>query len=83
MSNPFNMGHLIEGVVEQDPLTDQFTIRTPEGTFFDTQKALGDLKGQAVRLTLVSFDTLQKLAEMVEMSGGGQVIGVGLVGKGK
>jgi len=80
MSNPFNMGHLVEGVVEQDPITDQFTIRTPEGTTFDVQKALGELKGQAVRFTLVSFETLQRLAEMVEKGGGGQVLGVGSLG---
>lgn len=83
MSNPFSLGHLVEGVVEQDPITDQFTIRTPEGTSFDVQAALGELKGQAVRFTLVSFETLQKLAELVETSGGGQVVGVGLVGNRK
>jgi hypothetical protein len=83
MSNPFSLGHLVEGVVEQDPITDQFTIRTPEGISFDVQAALGELKGQAVRFTLVSFETLQKLAELVETSGGGQVVGVGLVGNRK
>jgi hypothetical protein len=73
-------GHLIEGVVEQDPLTDRYVIREeqPDGTVkvFDVQAALGELAGQDVRLTLASLGQLQELAEQVEKQGGGQVFGV-------
>lgn len=85
MNTPFNMGHLIEGVVEQDPMTDRFVIRTDkdgEPVTFDPQQALEGLKGQAVRFTLVSFENLQKLASMVEGAGGGQVAGLGTLGDG-
>ena len=85
MSNPFNMGHLVEGVVEQDPMTDRYVIRTEkEGkpSTFDPQQALEGLKGQAVRFTLVSFEDLQRLAAMVEGAGGGQVAGIGTLGDG-
>jgi hypothetical protein len=85
MSNPFNMGHLIEGVIEQDPMTDRYVIRTEKDgkpVTFDPQEALEALNGQAVRFTLVSFENLQKLAALVEDAGGGQVQGVGTLGDG-
>lgn len=80
MSNRMDMGHLIEGVVEQDPMTDRFVIRTEDAkgkpVTFDLQEALAKYKGQEVRLTLASFENLQKLAALVEKQGGGQVFGV-------
>lgn len=77
MSNPLNMGHLVEGVVEQDPMTDRYVIRTDKGSF-DPQEVLAGLKGKTVRMTLVDFDTLQKLAEMVEANGESVVPVLGL-----
>lgn len=80
-ANPFNMGHLIEGVVEQDPVTDKYFIRTegaqgrPER--FDVEEALAAHKGKHVRFTLVSFEDLAKLAKLVESGGvGAQVTGL-------
>jgi hypothetical protein len=76
MTNPFSMGHLIEGTVEQDPKTGQCFIRTEGKGAFDVQAALLALKGKDVRFTLVSFENLQRLAELVENQGSGQVMGV-------
>ena len=75
------MGHLVEGVVEQDPMTDRYTIRTEQGSF-DIQETLAKYKGKPVRLTLVDFETLRKLAEMVEQAGGSPVEGLGKLGGG-
>jgi len=67
---PLNLGHLIEGVVECDPMTGVCHIRMePEGgkvKLFDVQAALRTLEGKEVRLTLVTFDDLDILAKMVE-----------------
>lgn len=80
MPNMMDMGHLIEGVVEQDPMTDRYVIRTEDAkgkpVTFDLQTALAKYKGQEVRLTLASFENLQKLAALVEEQGTGQVFGV-------
>lgn len=77
---PIQLGHLIEGVVEQDPLTDRYTIHTvdPHGRPFtvDVQDLLSKFVGQEVRLTLASFEDLSRLARLVEERGGGQVFGV-------
>lgn len=87
MNNPFNLGHLKTGKVEQDPLTDRYNIRVmgDDGKVevFDVQEALKALDGQEVRLTLASLDDLAKLAKMVEEQGGGEVMGVGTLGGGK
>jgi hypothetical protein len=70
MPEPLEFGHLIEGVVEQDPLTDRYLIKIEKDdgtvTQFDIQAALARYKGQEVRLTLASFEAIEKLASMVE-----------------
>lgn len=80
MSYPLNLGHLVEGVVEQDPMTERYVIRTCDSTgkpfTFDPQEALAKLKGQEVRFTLASFENLAKLAKLVEEQGGGEVLGI-------
>jgi len=87
MSNPFNFGHLITGVVEQDPMTDRYVIRGMDAqsnqVTFDVLEALEALKGQSVRFTLASLEDLAKIAKMVEEQGSGDVLGVGTVGGGK
>jgi hypothetical protein len=75
-----DLGHLIEGVVEQDPMTDRYVIRTEDAqgrpVAFDVQEALAKYKGKEVRLTLATFENLAKLAAMVEEQGTGQVYGI-------
>jgi hypothetical protein len=78
--DPPNFGHLIEGVVEQDPMTDRYVIRTVDTkgkpVSFDVQEALAQFKGEEVRFTLTSFKNLAKLAEMVEAAGGSPVASI-------
>ena len=65
-----DIGHLIEGVVEQDPLTNRYVIKVQESktacSQFDVQETLAKYVGQEVRLTLVSFAVLEQLSEMVQ-----------------
>jgi isochorismate hydrolase len=74
------MGHLVEGVVEQDPMTDRYVIRAEghdgKAIIFDLQEALAAFNGKEVRVTLNSFENLSKLAQMVEEKGCGLVQGV-------
>lgn len=71
--DPTTLGHLIEGVVEQDPMTDNYVIRTVDQdgkpVTFDVQEALAKLKGQEVRFTLASFENLARLSQIVEQMG--------------
>lgn len=72
--NPMDLGHLLEGTLEQDPITDRFTLRTTDElgrpVTVDLQDLLGKYLGQEVRFTLVSFESIQKLKDLVEEAGG-------------
>lgn len=76
----WKFGHLIEGIVEQDPMTDRYVIRTVDEhgnpVTFDPERAFAALLGKEVRLTLASFEQLTQLAKLVENQGGGQVAGI-------
>lgn len=67
------LGHLIEGVVEQDPMSDRYVIRTVDSkgkpVTFDVQEALSKVNGQDVRFTLATLQNLQKLTELAESVG--------------
>ena len=64
-----DFGHLVEGTVEKDPMTGKLVIRVDNGDgigyTFDPQEALAAYVGQEVRLTLATFDTLDRLAALV------------------
>ncbi len=65
-----DFGYLVEGIVELDPLTGRLVLssRDLQGRVivFDPQVALEKYKGQEVRFTLASFETLGKMQRMVE-----------------
>jgi len=75
-----SLGHLIEGVVEQDPMTDQYVIRTEDAqgkpVTIDVQELLSRYVGKEVRFTLASLENLEALARLVEEQGSGQVAGI-------
>lgn len=70
-----NLGHLIEGVVERDPMTDALQIRTIDDQdrqiFIKLEDLFSTYVGQEVRLTLSSMEALLKIQELLEESGGG------------
>ncbi len=80
MPELMNFGHLIEGTLERDPMTDRFQIRTVDASgqplVVDVQDILARFVGQDVRFTLAGLEGLQKLAELVEKAGGGDVLGI-------
>lgn len=77
-------GHIVEGYVEQDPLTGRCTIRALDidgnPVNFDLERALLDLVGQEVRLTLASVETINRLAAELQRQGDPGVVGIGAVG---
>lgn len=61
--------YLVEGIVEQDPMSDRFVIRTvdQEGKpiTFDPQAVLGQLKGQEIRIVVAPLATVQEVERLV------------------
>lgn len=71
--NLSDMGYLIEGVVEQDPMDERYRIRTVKDgkqVFIDPQELLAEYSGQEVKLTLSSLALIQQLQEELEKHGG-------------
>lgn len=68
-----DLGHIVEGVVEQDPMSDRYLVRhqLADGSWrsFDIQEALAKYKGQEIRLTVASFETIERIAALVEEGG--------------
>lgn len=77
--NPLALGHILEGTVERDPMTDRYTIMTVnqqgKAEVIDLNALLERFEGREVRLTLASIEDLERLARMVETQGAG-VVGV-------
>jgi hypothetical protein len=64
-----DLGHVKEGIVEIDPMTDRMTIRCPLGDgfeYFDVQAALEAYRNEAVRVVIVPCSTIRQVAELVE-----------------
>lgn len=71
--NLADMGYLIEGVVEQDPMDERYRIRTVKDgkqVLIDPQELLAKYNGQDVKLTLSSLALIQQLQEELEKHGG-------------
>jgi hypothetical protein len=72
--------YLVEGVVEQDPMSDRFVIRTSTADgkpfTFDPQAVLGQLKGQEVRVVIAPLASVQQIEELVRQQGETSVIEV-------
>ncbi len=69
MPELFDVGTMVEGVVEIDPMTDHVVVRyeTKAGVqFFDLNERLLKYRGQEVRCIVTPLSTVAKLAQMVE-----------------
>ena len=78
MLNLTDLGHIIEGVVERDPLTDSLQIHTVDSKgvpmVVDPAVLLARYEGQEVKLTLASVANLEKIA--VALGEGNEVLGL-------
>ena len=70
MVNQMDMGLMVEGVVELDPLSGRLIIRVEDkqGGFetYDLQEHLARYNGREVRCIVTPMATVAKLAQMVE-----------------
>jgi hypothetical protein len=69
MPPDLDLGHVKEGTVEIDPMTGRMVIRseTPNGMeYFDLQEAMTKYRGQEVRVMVVPFTTINRIAQLVE-----------------
>lgn len=69
-----DLGHIIEGVVELDPMDDTPRIRTIDDSgkqiLINPVDLLRGFAGKDVKMTLTSLENLQKIQELLEQTGG-------------
>ncbi len=65
-----DLGYVKEGVVEIDPMSGRMLVRTETADgafeFFDVQEALSQYEGEQVRIVVVPFKTINRIAQLVE-----------------
>jgi len=65
-SHEFDVGEIIDGVILYDDQLNKYIIMDDEGTKFDIQSAFEKLNGKKVRLTLISFDSMDKIEDFLK-----------------
>jgi len=69
----FDAGVLRDGTVTLDGKTGHLVLVDDDGIGFDPQAALATLLGKKVRITMISFESLQTIEEMTAAAQGNKV----------
>lgn len=64
----FDAGQIVDGVVTLNLQDGRYHLVDDEGVGFDPQAALRQLAGKRIRLTMVSFDAMQNMEELLSRS---------------
>lgn len=67
-----DMGYLLEGTIEQDPMDDRYRLRVVQNgelTSIDLQDLLAKYNGQDVRVIVSPLVTIQQLQDELEKQG--------------
>jgi hypothetical protein len=70
----YDAGVIVDGTVKFDSDRSCFVLVDDEGVVFNPQEVLKSLEGKQIRITLVSFESLQKMEEMMKSSGGSIIL---------
>ena len=62
-------GLIIDGVVKYDVVHNEYIVMGDEGEVFSLQETLMPLVGKKVRVTCVTFETIQNLEKLLSGSG--------------
>jgi hypothetical protein len=61
----FDAGQIIDGTVVLDENLNRLVIVDEDNNGFDVQSALTHLQGEKVRLTLISFESMDKIEQLI------------------
>jgi len=69
-----DLGQILEGTIEIDPMDERLQLRTFDSSgnpvTVDLQEVLREYQGQEVRVAIASLSGIQELQDMVEKLGG-------------
>lgn len=61
----YDGGNIIDGVVTLDPQTNEYVLVDDEGVAFSSQEVLKGLAGKQVRLTCISFESIEVIQNLL------------------
>jgi len=66
----YDAGQVIDGAVVFDEVLNRFVIVDDDGVAFDPQRALQDLNGKKIRLTMISFESMEEIEKLLAAASG-------------
>lgn len=64
----YDAGQIVDGVVSFDEKLNRLVILDDDGASFDPQRALQDLLGKKVRVTMISFESMEEMEKLLAAS---------------
>jgi hypothetical protein len=61
----YDAGTIVDGVVSIDPSSNRFVLIDEDGEVFDPDSVLRTLIGKKVRMTMISFESMETLERLV------------------
>lgn len=61
----YDAGQIIDGTVSFDEKLNRFVVVDDDGVAFDPQRALQDLVGKKIRMTMVSFESMEEMEKLL------------------
>jgi len=65
----YDAGNIVDGVVTTDPSTGELVLVDEDGIAFSSQSVLRELLGKKVRMTIVSFESIEELEKLLARHG--------------
>ncbi len=62
----FDAGQIVDGTVVLDDVTNRLVLEDEDGVCFDVQAALQTLVGKKIRLTVISFESIENIESMMK-----------------
>jgi hypothetical protein len=62
----YDAGLIVDGIVQKSLNTGTYVIVDDEGVGFDPQAVLAGLEGKKVRVTIISFEAIESITDMVK-----------------
>lgn len=65
LTHGFDAGLIVDGTVVLDEVTRRFVVVDEDGKGFDPQVALQRLSGKKIRMTMISFESMETIEDML------------------
>lgn len=61
----YDAGNIVDGVVSKDTTRNEYVLIDEDGVGFSSQEVLKGLEGKKVRLTIISFESIEAMEKLL------------------